>query len=230
MIAAENLLKSYRGNPVLRGLTFEAVAGEVTLLVGSNGAGKTTTLRIVAGVSRPDAGGVKVSGVDLLRQRQKAQEHLSFLPQSVAFHPGLTCRQVVRFYARLRQQSLDRADEMLSVMGLEAEAGKSTRLLSGGLRQRLGLAVLLLPDAEVLLLDEPGLSLDPEWRERLQEILREEAGRGKTILVTTHLLAEWEGAADRCLLCRDGRLAGELNPSLLRKEFSAPSEPSEVRP
>jgi len=229
MIVAENLLKSYRGNPVLRGLSFEAAAGAVTLLVGSNGAGKTTTLRILSGVSRPDAGGVRISGVDLLRHRQKAQEHLSFLPQSVAFHPGLTCRQVVRFYARLRRQSLARADEMLAVMGLEAEAEKPTRLLSGGLRQRLGLAVLFLPDADALLLDEPGLSLDPEWRERLQELLRQEAARGKTILVTSHLLAEWEGASDRCLLCREGRLEGELNPAHLRKEFADSIVPSEVR-
>lgn len=230
MIVAENLVKSYRGNSVLQGLSFEAAPGEVTLLVGSNGAGKTTTLRILSGVSRPDAGGVKISGVDLLLQRKNAQEHLSFLPQSVSFHPGLTCRQVVRFYARLRRQSRARADEMLAVMGLEAEAEKSTRLLSGGLRQRLGLAVLLLPDADALLLDEPGLSLDPEWRERLQGLLRDEAGRGKTILVTTHLLAEWEGAADRCLLCREGKLDRELDPILLRQEFAHQAKNTEACP
>jgi ABC-2 type transport system ATP-binding protein len=91
--------------------------------------------------------------------------------------------------------------------------------LSGGTRQRLGLALLLLPDAPVLLLDEPGLSLDPTWRKRLQETLCSEAARGKTVLVTTHLVAEWNNATDRCFLCCDGRIGRELNPADLPQTF-----------
>jgi len=91
--------------------------------------------------------------------------------------------------------------------------------LSGGMRQRLGLALLLLPDAPVLLLDEPGLSLDPAWRKRLQDTLKFEAERGKTILLTTHLVAEWNNVAHRCLLCRDGAIERELDPGNLPADF-----------
>lgn len=228
MIVINDLTKTYRGHPVLRGLDLKVEAGTITLMVGSNGAGKTTTLRILAGIIRPDSGTVMLDGVDLVRDRQEAQKRLSFLPQGVAFHPRMTCRQVVRFYARLRRCPQSRADEMLAFMGLEAEAGKLTRALSGGLRQRLGLAVLLLPQSKVLLLDEPGLSLDPEWRERLQKTLRVEALRGRTVLVTTHLLAEWEGIADRSVLCREGRIAGELDPAALRESSKQQMLPTEL--
>jgi len=86
------------------------------------------------------------------------------------------------------------------------------------------LALLMLPDAEVLLLDEPGLSLDPDWRVQLQQHLRDEASRGKTVLVTTHLLGEWNGAAHRCLLCREGRIEREIDPDDLAAAF--PSTPA----
>lgn len=141
---------------------------------------------------------------------------MSYLPQGVAFQPRLTCRQVLGFYARLRGCPRQRVDHLLDLTGLGLHADQRCGNLSGGLRQRLGLAVLLLPDAPVLLLDEPGLSLDPGWRTRLQQLLREEAARDKTILVTTHLLAEWEGAADRCLRCDEGRITGEVDPDRLR--------------
>ena len=100
-----------------------------------------------------------------------------------------------------------------------ASARERTGELSGGMRQRLGLALLLLADAPVLLLDEPGLSLDPGWRTRLQEILREKTARGHAILVTTHLIAEWNKVAHRCLLCRDGQIERELDPTNLPHNF-----------
>src|SRR5690606_1246690 len=90
--------------------------------------------------------------------------------------------------------------------------------LSGGLRQRLGLAALMLPEAQALILDEPGVSLDPEWRERMQRILLEEARGGRTVLVATHLLGEWEGRASRCIVCEQGRTAREIDPDRLRDE------------
>ncbi len=218
MIRAENLSKSYGRRKILDQLSLTAHAGELTLLVGSNGAGKTTTLRIVAGATRPDSGSVEVAGVNLLQRRRAAQQQLAFLPQAVNFDPRLTCRELLRFYARLRGVTLSRVPELLELVGLEDEAGKRAGELSGGLRQRLGLAVLLLPDAAVLVLDEPGLSLDPEWRVRMREMLRGQAAAGKTVLVATHLLAEWEGGADRCWRCRDGKLIGEADPSRLREE------------
>ncbi|MFV0415268.1 MAG: ABC transporter ATP-binding protein [Chthoniobacterales bacterium] len=219
MILAENLIKSYRRRKILDGLSFRIKKNELTLFVGSNAAGKTTTLKILAGVLKPDSGSVKIDGIDIIQNRREAQKLLSFLPQAVTFDPRLSCRQLLNFYARLRKAPLHRVDKLLEYVGLKEEADKRSHELSGGLRQRLGLAVLLIPDAPVLLLDEPGLSLDPKWRVRLQEILRDEVKNGKTVFVTTHLLGEWEGVADSCLLCRDGKLKGELDPKRIREQF-----------
>ncbi len=230
MIVAERLSKSYaRGRAVLEGLSFSARPGELTLLVGANGVGKSTTLRILSGLIRPDGGDAWIAGCSVRRDRLGAQRRLSYLPQQIAFHPRLSCEAILRFYAGLRGlgdgEGARRAARLLERVGLEAEAGKRTHALSGGLRQRLGLAVLLLPDAPVLLLDEPGLSLDPEWRGRLKAILQDESRRGRTVLIATHLLAEWEGAADRALCVRPGGKITELDPRRLRDDFEHAPNP-----
>lgn len=209
MIVATELTKNYGRQTVLRGLSMELQPGEVTLLTGSNGAGKTTTLRILAGLTRPDSGTAEILGIDVARSRRRAQQKLAFLPQGTGFHPRFTCRQILGFYARLRGLPRERIEVVLRLTGLEDEAGKRVGALSGGLRQRLGFAILLMPDAPVLLLDEPGLSLDPQWRDRLQTQLRDQASRGKTVLVTTHLLAEWGTEGYRRLSCHDGRIIEE---------------------
>lgn len=219
MIVADNLQKSYGRKVVLRGMSLRVSPGEITLLVGPNGTGKSTTMKTLAGLTRPDAGHVRVQQFDIATQRLEAQRALAYLPQSPSFHPRLTSMEVLRFYARLRGVSLERCGSMLELTGLAEFARIRTGALSGGTRQRLGLALLLLADAPVLLLDEPGLSLDPAWRHRLQETLRFEARRGKAVLVTTHLVAEWNAAADRCLLCRDGTIERELDPFDLPHNF-----------
>lgn len=219
MIRANYLEKSYGRTPVLRGLSLEARPGEVTLIVGPNGAGKSTTIKLLAGLVRPDSGRATIAGHDLIHERVAAQRSVSYLPQQPSFHPRLTCLEVLRFYARLRNVPLARCDAMLELTGLTEAVHVRTRELSGGMRQRLGIALLLLPDAQVLLLDEPGLSLDPGWRKRLQETLHFESRRGKTVLVTTHLIAEWNNIADRCLLCRDGIIEQELDPADLQHDF-----------
>jgi ABC-type multidrug transport system ATPase subunit len=194
---------------------------QVTLLVGGNGVGKTTTLRVLSGLLHPDGGDAFILGRSIVRERRLAQAGLSYLPQTIAFHPRLTCEAVLHFYADLRGIPRRNIPAILKRVGLAAHARKPAGELSGGLRQRLGLGVFLLPDAPVLLLDEPGLSLDPEWRDRLVEILQAEAQRGKTVLVTTHLLAEWEGVANRALLCRPGGIVTEIDPQHLRAEFTS---------
>jgi ABC-2 type transport system ATP-binding protein len=219
MIAAEKLAKNYGKKPVLSGLSFRADPGEITLLVGPNGAGKSTTMKILAGLIQSNGGRGVVNGFDVVNERIKAQRSLAYLPQSPSFHPRLTCIDVLRFYARLRGVSTDRCGSVLALTELSEFARVRTGALSGGTRQRLGLALLLLADAPVLLLDEPGLSLDPGWRKRLQRLLHEETQRGKTVLIATHLVAEWNGVATRCLLCRDGAIERELDPSDLPHDF-----------
>jgi ABC-type multidrug transport system ATPase subunit len=219
MIVAGQLVKSYRRKHVLRGMTFSALPGEITLLVGPNGAGKSTTLRVLAGLARPDAGTAYIAERNIIHDKLAAQRLLSFLPQTPNFHPRFTCRQIVDFYARIRGVPGSRREAALDATGLREVEHEQTRTLSGGMRQRLGLALLLLPDVPVLLLDEPGISLDPTWRRRLQSLLHDEAHRGKTVLVATHLIAEWNDVAHRCLLCRNGVIERELDPSNLRDDF-----------
>jgi len=219
MIAVEHLQKNYRHKRVLRDMSIFAEAAEITMLVGPNGAGKTTMVKILAGLVRPDDGSALINSFDIVRDRIKAQRLISYLPQRPDFHPRLTCLEIIRFYARLRGLAPSRCEAMLDLAGLQEFAGVRAGELSGGTRQRLGLALLLLPDAPVLLLDEPGLSLDPGWRKRLQDTLRFEAERGKTILLTTHLVAEWNDVAHRCLLCRDGRIERELDSANLSSDF-----------
>src|SRR3954447_15426195 len=230
MIAVENLVKNYGRTRVLREMTFAAAAGQITLLVGANGAGKSTTLKVLAGVARPERGSATINHFDIVGQKIAAQHSLAYLPQRLNFHPRMTCAEIIRFYARLRGVAISRYEAVLELAGLREFERICSGALSGGTRQRLGLALLLLPDAPVLLLDEPGLSLDPGWRKRLQETLRFEAERGKTVLVTTHLVAEWNNIAQRCLLCRAGRIERELDPADLPHHFDEADANSVTNP
>lgn len=221
MIAIHGLKKSFGPREVLRGLDLVAPPGAVHLLVGANGAGKTTLLRCLAGLTEPDAGRVVLNGADLRTEPRHALAQLAFLPQAPRFHPRLTTRQVARYYGRLRRRDAEEVEAELQHWDLAEHAGVITSHLSGGLRQRLALAVFALARAPVLVLDEPGLSLDPAWRERLAVFLAAQARAGRTVLVATHLLGEWEGRADTCFWIRAGLIAGELPPAALRASFAA---------
>ena len=216
MIEVRQIGKAFGRQVVLRGLDLTAPRGAVSLLLGDNGAGKTTLLRIVAGLSRPDAGYIRLNGYDLQASPRNALAQLSFLPQAPRFHARLTTRQVLHYYARLRNRSTDEAEEELARWALTEHARHRTADLSGGLRQRLALAICALARAPLFVLDEPGLSLDPHWRARLQEFLAEEAARGATVLVATHLLGEWEGRADRAFVLEHGAVAREAPVDALR--------------
>lgn len=221
MILTRDLKKSFGARPVLTGLDLAVEPGALTLMVGSNGAGKTTTLRLLAGLAEPDAGMIALAGHDLRRDRAAAMAQLSFLPQAPRFHPRVTCIQTVEFYAQLRGLSRRAAAPALDAWGLAEFQRVPTGKLSGGLRQRLALAIFALPEAPILMLDEPGLSLDPAWRQRLQQHLHREARRGCTVLVATHLVREWDGRADRCVLVEDGRVQRDLPPGRLGDFFPA---------
>jgi ABC-type multidrug transport system ATPase subunit len=220
MICAQNIVKNYGRKSVLCGTSLRADAKQITLIVGPNGAGKSTTLKVLSGLIRPNSGTIRVNGFDIVRQRIAAQRSIAYLPQRPSFHPKLSCLDILRFYAGLRAVPASRCEAMLQLTGLAGAARLRTEELSGGMRQLLGVAFLLLADAPVLLLDEPGLSLDPGWRRWLQQKLRFEAERGKTILVATHLIAEWNDVSDRCLLCRDGIIDRELDPRNLPNDFN----------
>ncbi len=206
MIRAIDLYKSFGDTSILQGASFEVNAGQVAALVGPNGSGKTTTLHLLAGLARPDAGTARIDGIDVTTHREDAQARLAFLPQDVRFHEALTPRQVLRFYAGLRAAPSNRIDDLLAQVALAPAADRPCGTLSGGMRQRLGVALLELADAPVVLLDEPALSLDPDWRAYLMDRLRARADDGATVLMATHLLDVWRPVVDRVLTCEEGKV------------------------
>lgn len=206
MITATNLYKSYDDASVLQGASFEIESGQVATLVGPNGSGKTTSLHLIAGLATPDAGTATVDGFDVTTDQAAAQEQLAFLPQDVRFHDALTPRQVLRFYAGLRNARADRIEPLLEQVALAHAADRPCETLSGGMRQRLGLALLELAQAPVLLLDEPALSLDPDWRTYLMNRLKSHAEDGGTVLMATHLLEVWRPVTDYVLRCAEGQV------------------------
>lgn len=203
MIDVSDLYKSFGDTAVLQGASFTVGPGTVAALVGANGSGKTTTLHVLAGLITPDAGTARVDGRDVTTG---ARERLAFLPQDVRFHEALSPRQVLRFYAGLRDADPERIEEHLELVALQDAADQPCRALSGGMRQRLGLALLELADVPVLLLDEPALSLDPEWRTFLRKRLRAHAEAGGVVLMATHLLDVWRPLVDWTLRCADGQI------------------------
>jgi len=223
MIECTALRKHFGDHTVLADASFSVEAGTIAALVGPNGSGKTTTLHVLAGLATPDAGTATVAGADTATDRAAAQEHLAFLPQDVRFHDALTPRQVLRFYAGLRPDrreevvsgprdvptARDRIDALLDRVALLDAADRRCGALSGGMRQRLGIAVLELADVPVLLLDEPALSLDPKWRAVLMDRLRARADDGAAVLLATHLIDVWTPIVDRVLRCEEGRVREE---------------------
>jgi ABC-type multidrug transport system ATPase subunit len=216
MIEWRDIHLSLKGQPVLRGFDLVPAPGQLNLLIGSNGAGKSTALKVAAGLWHSQSGELRFDG-KVMQRREPRSARIAYLPQSPVFHPRLRVRDLIYFYVRLEGADKLEAEAALERFGLEGHRHHRSAELSGGLRQRLGLAILSLSSAPVWLLDEPGLSLDPLWRRKLQSWLKEASSSGRTVLAATHLLAEWEGRADTCYLCENGRIESALDPAHLRE-------------
>ena len=207
MIRFDSATKRFAGRVVVDALTIEIRAGEVTALLGPNGSGKTTTLKMAAGLIRPDGGSVTIESRPAWESAARAD--LAYLPQRVAFPEALTGREIVEFYRALRGAPADSAQRALRFAALNGAGGRAVGTYSGGMAQRLGLAVATLPGARMLLLDEPGAALDPEGLAGFHRLLREERGK-RTVLFTSHQIAEVERVADRVLVLNRGRLVADV--------------------
>ncbi|MBZ5580981.1 MAG: ABC transporter ATP-binding protein [Acidobacteriia bacterium] len=207
MVEVSGLTKRYGGFTAVGGISFEVRPGECFALLGPNGSGKTTTLKCLAGLALPSAGRVRISGIDLFENPRAAKALLSYLPQRVAFHENLTAREILAFYCRLRALPPERIAAVLEELDLGGFQDKTMGEFSGGMVQRLGIAVALLPEAPLLLLDEPAVSLDPEGAIRFREVLRSLNRAGKTIIFSSHVLADVESLADRVAILVAGRMA-----------------------
>jgi len=215
MIRFNDATKRFGRTLAVDHLTLAIAPGEVVALLGPNGSGKTTTLKMAAGLVKPDAGGVDVGDPPRPAWNATARRALSFLPQRVAFPEALTGREVVEFYRRLRGSSSDRESVVLRFASLNGAGDAAVGTYSGGMLQRLGLAVALLPDAPILLLDEPTAALDPEGVHAFESLVTDRRAQGRAVLFTSHQVGDVE-LADRVVVMANGKLAAEFTREQLR--------------
>jgi Cu-processing system ATP-binding protein len=211
MIAFRGFRKVFGTQTAVEGLTLEVRRGETLALLGPNGSGKTTTLKAAAGLITPSAGEVLLGEPGRRASLPSARDLVSFLPQRVSFPDALTGRDVLEFYRRLRGTPPARTDEVLRFAALNGAAGRAVGTYSGGMTQRLGLAVAVLPDAPVFLLDEPTAALDPDGLAAFYAIVERHAVEGRTVLFTSHQLGDVERLADRFAVLVAGRLVAVLS-------------------
>jgi ABC-type multidrug transport system ATPase subunit len=221
MIQVEHLIKRYGKFTAVNDISFTVKEGEVFALLGPNGSGKTTTMKSIVGLNVPTLGKILVNNLDVQRYPKETRQFMSYLPQRVVFPENQTAREVMRFYCRLRKLPLERADEALEKARFNGFSDKLVSEFSGGMIQRLGLAVIALPDAPILLLDEPTANLDPQGVKRFREFILNQKENGKTIIFSTHLLHEAEQLADRVGIFVCGKLVAEESIETLRQTYLA---------
>jgi ABC-2 type transport system ATP-binding protein len=207
-VGARGITKRFGERAALRDVSFDAGGGELLAIIGPNGAGKTTLLSILAGLLEPTSGTLTRDPSDI-----------GWVPQQTAVYGKLTVRENLELFARLEKVADPRAsvERMLEQTGLADRADEELARLSGGNRQRVNIAVGLLAEPPVVLLDEPSSSLDPRQREVLWEFVAGLATRGTTVVYTTHNVAEAERYADRVLVLADGELLFTGTPDELRQ-------------
>jgi ABC-2 type transport system ATP-binding protein len=220
MVEAEGLNKRYGKVAALDGLTLSAPAGGVLAVLGPNGAGKTTFVRTMATLTRPDAGTLRVAGVDALRRPHRVRALIGLAGQSAAVEEALTGRENLEMVARLfGQSSADarrNASELLERLDLTDAGDRLVRGWSGGMRRRLDLGASLVGRPRILLLDEPTTGLDPASRITLWEAVRELVADGTDVLLTTQYLEEADHLADRIVIIDHGRVIAEGTPAELK--------------
>ena len=210
MIVARSLTKTYGTTVAVDGISFAVEPGRVTGFLGPNGAGKSTTMRMVLGLDRPTAGTVTVNG----RRYQDAPAPLrevGALLEARALHPGRSARDHLRWLAVSNRLPASRVDEVLGLVGLDAVAGKRVGTFSLGMGQRLGIAVALLGDPPVVVLDEPVNGLDPEGIRWVRNLARRLAAQGRTEFVYSHVMSEMALTADHLVVIGRGRVLADCS-------------------
>lgn len=211
VIRMENLTKRYGAQTAVDGLSLDVGAGEIFGFLGPNGAGKTTTMLMLLGLTEPTAGTVRVCGHDPAREPLKVKEVIGYLPENVGFYEDMDARQNLRFIARLNgipdAVSAGRIDRLLEEIDLAKEATKPVGSYSKGMRQRLGIAEVLIKEPKVIFLDEPTIGLDPDGTVRMLDLIQGlSRQREMTIFFSSHLLDQVQRISDRIGIMIKGRL------------------------
>jgi len=204
LIEVDHLTKRFRNTLAVDDLSFKVREGSITGFLGPNGAGKTTTLRVVLGLVRPTSGSARILGHPY-RALETPTSEVGAVLEASSFHPGRSGRNHLRVVGAASGLPRSRVDEVLEIVGLSGDAGRRVGGYSLGMRQRLSLAAALLGDPRVFVLDEPANGLDPQGIRWLRELLQSLAREGRTILISSHVLAEVEQIADEVVIIHRGK-------------------------
>ena len=217
VVSADNLKKIFRDfwrrpkKLAVDGVSFAIRKGEVFGLLGPNGSGKSTTIKMLLGLLQPTVGAVRLFGLDPSSPRAKAR--IGYLPELSHFHPYLTPRETLRYYGGLFDMPSklrhERAERLLARVGVADAADRPVGEFSKGMARRIGLAQALLNEPDLVILDEPTSGLDPIGRHEVKTLIKELASEGRTVLLSSHLLAEVEDVCDRVVILGDGRICAE---------------------
>ncbi len=219
MIEVEGLGKSYGKTQAVKEVSFTVEEGEVVALLGPNASGKSTTLKAILGLIIPDSGKIRVNGLPVMAHPRSVGRLISYLPQVVACPDNVKVAEILEVVRRLRGLGPEDVRNAILEMEISAYVDEYVSRLSGGTVQRLGIALALLPDSPILILDEPTSSLDPEGVLRFKALLKKFRERGKTVLFTTHLVNEVDELADTVGILMQGRLMIFDNAASLKKRL-----------
>jgi ABC-2 type transport system ATP-binding protein len=228
-IEVSDLAMSYGQLRAVDGVTFEVAEGEFFGILGPNGAGKTTTLEMIEGLRRPDAGEIRVLGESPWPRNPALLPRMGVQLQASSFFERLTAREQIQTFASLYGVPTGHADEWLERVGLVEKADTRVELLSGGQSQRLSIACALVHDPEIVFLDEPTASLDPQARRNLWDLLSGLSDTGRTVVLTTHYMDEAEALCDRVAIMDHGRVLRLDTPRALVDGLDAPVRVVETR-
>ena len=216
MIRLERFEKRYGKVQAVQPLDLSVASGETLALLGPNGGGKSTIIRALVGLHVPSGGKLFVNGIDIVRHPDRVKRQLSYMPQRVTMPGLLTAYEVLTLYAKLKGAAESRVAEVLELFALAEDADRYLREYSGGMLQRLGLAVAFLKEVPLYVLDEPFLNLDPLGSERLRQLLQSMKGNGTTIVFSSHILQNALHLADRVAVLVEGKLVKEETVSDFR--------------
>ena len=219
-IVVENLTKSYGPQKALANVSIEIKSGQITGLLGPNGAGKSTLMKIITGAVVPDEGSVVVNGIDVLKEPLKVQRVLGYLPEHNPQYLELYIKEYLAYVSSIYKVPKSRVDEVIAMVVLGPEQHKKIGALSKGYRQRVGLAAALIPDPELLILDEPTTGLDPAQLVEIRALLREVA-KEKTVLFSTHIMQEVVELCTECIFLSKGEIKKQLSRNEIEKGASS---------
>lgn len=220
-IVVEGITKTYGQNKAVDDLSFVVKTGEVLGFLGPNGAGKTTTMKAITGYLLPERGDISVGGITVSENPDEVKKFIGYLPEHNPLYTDMPVIDYLSFVAGLhaipKEKRESRISEMVQVCGLKTEKYKKIRELSRGYQQRVGLAQALIHDPQVLILDEPTSGLDPNQIVEIRELIRH-IGKEKTVILSSHILAEVEATCDRILIINKGRIVANGTAGELRRQ------------